>query len=173
LRVPGPGRGRSPGRPAHHRLGVTAAAESELAEPLGQALAAHFGAAAEVTALRPLSGGASREIIAVTASVGGEERRFVLRRDPGGRSESSREEEFELLRAAHRHGVPVPEPFFALDPRAGLGSGFVMALVEGETIGPRIVRSEQLAAAREGLAAECGAALARIHAIGFDEVGFL
>jgi aminoglycoside phosphotransferase (APT) family kinase protein len=152
---------------------LTAAAESELAEPLARALAAHFGSTAEVTAVRPLSGGASREIIAFSAALAGEERRFVLRRDPGERGESSREEEFELLRAAHRHGVPVPEPFFALEPGAGLGSGFVMERVDGETLGPRIVKSEELAGAREGLAAECGAALAQIHAIGVDEVDFL
>jgi aminoglycoside phosphotransferase (APT) family kinase protein len=153
---------------------LTGPAQSELAEPRARAPTPELcGGAAAVTSVRPLSGGASREIIAFTANVVGHERRFVLRRDPGERSESSREEEFELLRAAHRHGVPVPEPFFALDPGAGLGSGFVMEQVDGETLGPRIVKAEELAAARQGLAAECGAALARIHAIPVAEVEFL
>ncbi|MFN8217123.1 MAG: phosphotransferase family protein [Solirubrobacterales bacterium] len=152
---------------------MTGPAASELAEPLTRALSEHFSAAAELTAVRPLSGGASREILAVEATVGGAERRFVLRRDPGERSESSREEEFDLVAAAHRHGVPVPEPFFALDPGAGVGSGFLMERVDGETVGPRILRSEELAGARAGLAAECGAALARIHAIPLEEVEFL
>ncbi|HEY2716690.1 MAG TPA: phosphotransferase family protein, partial [Solirubrobacterales bacterium] len=138
-----------------------------------RALASRLAGGVRVDAVAPLGGGASREILAIDAVVDGEPRPLVLRRDPGGRSESSRESEFELLRAAHRHGVPVPEPVFALRPEDGLGSGFVMERVSGETIGPRIVRSPELEEARQGLARACGEAMARIHAIPLAEVGFL
>ena len=59
----------------------------------------------------------------------------------------------------------------ALRPEDGLGEGFVMEWVEGESIGSRINRSDELASARAGLAGECGRALARIHAIDLDSTG--
>lgn len=46
-----------------------------------------------------------------------------------------------------------------------------MEWVEGESIGSRINRSDELASARAGLAGECGRALARIHAIDLDSTG--
>ena len=59
----------------------------------------------------------------------------MLRRDPsaavGG---STRATEFEVLRAAGAGGVAVPEVAYLLDADDGLGDGFVMLRVEGETI---------------------------------------
>ncbi|HAZ17150.1 MAG TPA: phosphotransferase family protein [Acidimicrobiaceae bacterium] len=72
---------------------------------------------------------------------------------------------------ARRAGVPGPEVHMALRPEDGLGEGFVMEWVEGESIGSRINRSDELASARAGLAGECGRALARIHAIDLDSTG--
>jgi aminoglycoside phosphotransferase (APT) family kinase protein len=51
----------------------------------------------------------------------------------------------------------------------GLGQGFVMAFVEGETLGGRIARGEALGAVRPRLARQCGEILARIHTIDPDE----
>jgi aminoglycoside phosphotransferase (APT) family kinase protein len=45
----------------------------------------------------------------------------------------------------------------------GLGEGFVMDCVEGETLGRRIVRDARFTGARDVLARQCGAAMARIH----------
>jgi aminoglycoside phosphotransferase (APT) family kinase protein len=41
----------------------------------------------------------------------------------------------------------------------------LMAFVEGESVGPRVLRSEELAAARDRLPVQLGEALARIHSI--------
>jgi aminoglycoside phosphotransferase (APT) family kinase protein len=82
----------------------------------------------------------------------------VLRRDRSGGAFGT-PPEFELLRAASAAGVPVPEPRFTLE------DGFVMDLVEGETIPRRILREERFARARQRMAAQCGEILARIHTI--------
>ena len=57
-----------------------------------------------------------------------------------------------------------------LEPEDGLGHGFIMGFVEGETLGGRIVRSEAFAGARTFLARQCGEILARIHTMDPDDV---
>jgi aminoglycoside phosphotransferase (APT) family kinase protein len=52
-----------------------------------------------------------------------------------------------------------------LRPEDGLGRGFVMDRVEGETIPRRILRDGEYADARPRLATQCGEIAARIHAI--------
>ncbi len=122
-----------------------------------------------MSGLRRLSGGATQEIwrFQVTGLAGVET--LILRRAPGGErvSESAvgLEVEARLIEAAAAAGVPVPPVRHVLAPGDGLGHGFVMGFVEGETLGGRIVKSPALAEARVGLARGCGEALARIHAI--------
>lgn len=76
-----------------------------------------------------------------------------------------------LLDAAERARVPVPpvvvdasgcEPF--------LGAARITEHVDGEALGPRIVRRDEFAPARTVLARQCGAALAAIHSIDPAEV---
>jgi aminoglycoside phosphotransferase (APT) family kinase protein len=52
-----------------------------------------------------------------------------------------------------------------LEPEDGLGHGFVMGFVDGETLGGRIARGEALAETRKFLARQCGEILARIHTL--------
>jgi aminoglycoside phosphotransferase (APT) family kinase protein len=137
------------------------------ARGLERALAPRFGAGLTVDGVRRLSGGASREtwsFDAVTDS--GVRHPLVLRRDPGEhRGQSDRGVEYELLRVARGAGVLVPEVEVLLGPDDGLGAGFVMRRVEGETIARKILRDEPYAKARTVLTAECGEQAARIHAI--------
>ena len=118
-----------------------------------------------LTGLTRLSGGATQEIWRFEA--GG--RALILRRAPGGDRVSGQtvglEVEAALLAAAGAGGVPVPPVVHVLEPRDGLGHGFVMGFVAGETLGGRIVRAPP-----PGLAPQCGAVLARIHSI--DPAGF-
>ena len=51
------------------------------------------------------------------------------------------------------------------EPQDGLGTGFVMARVEGETIARKILRDAQFAEARPRLARQLGEVLAGIHGI--------
>jgi aminoglycoside phosphotransferase (APT) family kinase protein len=124
-----------------------------------------------IGALDRLSGGATQEIWRFELGEGGQ--RCILRRAPGGTRVAEGvglETEAHLMAAAAEQDVPVAPVLHVLTPVDGLGLGFVMGFVEGETLGGRIVKSEALAAARTRLATDCGAILARIHRI--PESGF-
>lgn len=69
------------------------------------------------------------------------------------------------MQIALAHHVPAPQVLFELQETDGLGSGFVMHWLAGETRGARIVRQAQFANLRRTLAYECGVLLAKIHAI--------
>jgi hypothetical protein len=58
-----------------------------------------------------------------------------------------------------------------LRPEEGLGEGFLMEWLEGETLGARIVRDPSLESVRPRLARQCGEILARIHAIDLGAAG--
>ena len=130
----------------------------------------------ELVSASRLSGGASQETYCVEIAAGGEQRRLAVRRAPGGagRGDSNYpglDDEAHLIRTARAVGIPEPEIFRVFEPGDGLGEGFVMQWVEGETLGPRIVRSPELAGIRPRLARQCGEILARIHAIDLDASG--
>ena len=137
--------------------------------PALQALATELGGG-QLCGLRRLSGGASQETWAFDLQQPSELQALVLRRARPGRPAgdglgASLAAEFALLDAAAKAGVPVPRTRLLLRPEHGLGEGFVMQRLTGETLGRRIVADERFAAARAGLARACGQALARIHAI--------
>lgn len=125
-------------------------------------LARIFGDCAD---LRRLSGGASQETYAFTA--GGRE--LILRRRPDAAppSEDRRSPgivaEATVIRAVRPHTDLVPEVAHLCTPEDGIGEAYIMARVEGETLGRRIVRDEAFAAVRPRLAGQCGALLADIH----------
>lgn len=142
-----------------------------LAERLLAALRTQYADATAVQSLRRLSGGASQETWSFLLEAGGSGIPLILRRAPGGRSESGIRTslplavEAKLICCAATAGVAVPAVRLVLDPERGIGSGFVMDFIDGETIPRKILRSEELATARSGLAHQCGAELARIHSI--------
>ena len=108
---------------------------------------------------------------------GGRGERLVLRRDPPGHQiQSSRGEEFRLLRAAAAAGVVVPAVRWCEDDPRVLGSPFfVMDFVPGETLARRLLRDADYARARDALPDQLADALARIHAMDTDapELAFL
>lgn len=124
-----------------------------------------------------LTGGASQETYRLHVTFDQGDGLLAMRRAPGGEPppEDSPNPglavEAELMRIAARHGVPEPEVYYVLDEDDGLGAGFVMEWLEGETLGARINRSEALAEVRGRLAYECGQILARIHAIDVQATG--
>ncbi|TMA33720.1 MAG: phosphotransferase family protein [Deltaproteobacteria bacterium] len=117
-----------------------------------------------------LSGGASQETWAVDAGSGSDAEPLILRRRPGGASAGSGmalplETEATLLGLAAQAKVPVPAVRHVLASEDGLGSGYLMQRLEGETIPRKILRDDGFADARPRLARQCGEILARIHAI--------
>lgn len=142
-----------------------------LAEALTRLVQRLFGASHVADAVARLSGGASQETWAFDAVANdAAPRRLILRRvppHPGAKMGGGLpiESEAALMRAARAAGVPSPEVLHVLTPDDGLGRGFVMARVEGETIPRKILRDAAFATLRPRLAFEIGGCLARLHAI--------
>ena len=90
--------------------------ERSLTEYLARQMPA--ASAVRVLGLKRISGGSSRETYAFDLEwidPGGERRSrpLIARRDPsGGLLETSREREFNVLRAMYRAGLKVPEPLY-------------------------------------------------------------
>ncbi len=123
-----------------------------------------------LTACERLTAGASRETYRLTARVKGAQTLLALRRAPdAGRSAMKQgpglDVEARLFAAARQAGVPGPEVFFRLQPDDGLGSGFVMQWIAGETLGARIARASDFEKVRKSLARQCGEVLAKLHNI--------
>ncbi len=129
-----------------------------------------FGEKTKLEAFKRLSGGASQE----TWALSGSEEHVILRRSPGGTdavvssAAIGLAAEARLIEVAGQAGVPVPGILHVLDKTDGLGDGFLMSRVYGETIARPILRNDEFATARSVLAAQCGAALADIHAISLE-----
>ncbi len=80
-----------------------------------------------------------------------------------------------LMQAAAAAGVPVPPLRAVLAPADGLGGGFLVGLVPGEASGRKIVHAPEFAAARQGLAGQCGEIVGRIQQVDLaaPELAFL
>ena len=151
---------------------MTASAENDLESGLN-ALAARLAPGGVMANLRRLTAGATQEVWRFELVEGEKTTPLILRRAPGGTRVSETaiglEMEAALVVAAAAAGVPAPPVRHVLTPDDGLGHGFIMGFVEGETLGGRIVRSGDLAGARTFLARQCGEVLARIHTMNPDD----
>ncbi|MEO7908679.1 MAG: phosphotransferase family protein [Roseiflexaceae bacterium] len=156
---------------------MTALAAPDLPARLAAFLAHAAGVPAAITAMQPIAGGASRETWAVDAEIGGAHAALVLRMDLASSMNPdalSRPQEFALLVAAHAGGVLAPCPRWLDADGAALGRPFLlMERIPGESIGPRVMRRPELAAARAHLPAQMAAQLARIHALDLAALKFL
>lgn len=139
----------------------------ELSSRLAASLAEVLGPV-EVQGLRRLTGGASRETWSFDAvSADGVRHELVLRRDPPSRPgpPGAMQREAQVIRVAGAAGVPVPEVLAdSADPSVWGAAGLVMRRVDGEALGKRILRADELADARAVLVPQCAAALASLHA---------
>ena len=119
-----------------------------------------------VQGLQRLSGGASQELWAFERVTGSDVvQRLILRRAPPGARLSGSggpglAAEAALIGKAGAAGVPVPDVIALLQPEHGLGEGFIMQRLAGETLGRRIASTY-----RPALAFQCGQALAGIHGL--------
>src|ERR1700675_3134069 len=120
---------------------------------------------------RKMPGGASREIWSFDCKIddgtGVRRRAMVLRRDPGAHKiDTSRRNEFMVIRAAFEESVPVPEVFWLSDDPAVLGAAFfIMERIDGETLARRLLRDDTYANARNLIPAQLASILAQIHRI--------
>jgi aminoglycoside phosphotransferase (APT) family kinase protein len=151
---------------------------ADFEDNLALALSKYISSKAEMANLVRLTAGASQETWSFDAVVDGESRGLILRRPPRGVPESKeralrQKSEARIIRIAYEHGVLVPEIVFEAEPEDGIGVGFVMARIEGETLGTRINRDEMYAEMRNNLAYQCGAAAATVHKVPIDGLDFL
>ena len=128
--------------------------------------------AVTLTGVRKLSGGAIQENWLTTLSVEGGAHdgllETVLRTDSvsGVAVSHSRADEFDLLVAAHRAGITVPEPLACCRDASVIGNQFaVMRRVAGTALGQKITRDPKLGGDKEALAERLGEELAKIHGL--------
>ncbi len=146
--------------------------KTDFESTLSAVLVRTFGKEARLAGLKRLSGGASQETWALQSA----DQTRILRRAPGGVSGARSTAaiglatEARLIEAAYAAGVPVPRIERILCERDGLGEGFIMQYMDGETIARKILRNPEFASARTQMARQCGAALAQIHAIDSTEL---
>jgi aminoglycoside phosphotransferase (APT) family kinase protein len=115
-----------------------------------------------------LSGGASQETWSFNIVYPAGNVAAILRRAPSGYGAAPARAaglnaEAVLMQRAYQAGVPSPQVLYVLQPQDELGTGFIMDLVEGETIPRKILRDDQFALARPKLARQLGQVLAIIH----------
>lgn len=134
----------------------------------------------ELISAGQLSGGASQETWLFETQDGA---KYILRRPPGGiaptlhepsdalgsRHLSSRQE-VDILTSVHARGIEVPEVVHVFDEGEALYPSYVMRFVAGETIARKILRDPEYDVIRPQLAAQCGEAIAKIHAIGLNDL---
>ena len=117
---------------------------------LGRCVASWYPGATGVAGAEKLSGGASQEtwsfdILHPDGAVGA-----ILRRSPQGYGAAPTraaglDAEATLMQLAHDAGLPSPRVMHVLRPDDGLGIGFVMTRIEGETIARKILRDAAFA----------------------------
>lgn len=119
-----------------------------------------------------LSGGASQETWSFDAVTASGVEPLILRRSPGGgprvtegSSAVALETEALVIEAARKQGVAAPRVRLVLQPEDGVGHGYVMDRLDGETIARKILRDTEFASVRPKLARQCGEIVARIHQV--------
>lgn len=154
--------------------------EAELHERLQSAVCRHFGDGSRVERLgSAMGGGSNRTTFFDVLSPDGTVVPMVLRQETyatyGGPYNPflSPETQYRLLKITYAAGVPVPRTYFLLDPEDGLGDGFAMERIEGETIPRKILRDSPYREALPRMAAQCGEILGCLHRIDASEVAFL
>jgi len=151
--------------------------ETGLAAGLEAVVRRRFGEAAKLVGLERLSGGASQELWSFDVDTGSQRLALILRRNPGGfvqrESAAGMDTEARLIGLARATGTPAPEVVHACAPEDGLGRGYVMERLSGETIARRILRDPAYADARSKLARQIGAAAAHIHQVDVAAAGAL
>ena len=137
---------------------------------LARCVASFYPGATGVTGAAKLSGGANQEtwtfdIAHASGNVGAILRRAPPDYDALPARAAGYDAEAALMQLAYEAGLPSPRVLHVLKPEEGLGRGFIMARIEGETIARKILRDEQFAKARPLLARQLGKIAAGIHAL--------
>lgn len=145
--------------------------DDDLREKLNAFCRKRFDSNGEITNLQRLSGGASMESWAFDF----DDKPIVLRRLPDGIADNetdaatvaaiSLDAQADLIELARDANVTAPEVLTKLRPEDGIGQGFLMARVIGETLPHKILNSPKFENAVSRLTEQCASELSAIHAI--------
>jgi aminoglycoside phosphotransferase (APT) family kinase protein len=159
-------------------------ATPEFADTLQTAVARRVGGPGDIAGLKRLTGGATKATWSFTARVGEQDLPLILQiSNPRGAlapgdvlAELPRvvgKDDAAMMIAAAAAGVPAPPVRAVLAAEDGLGPGYIMDRVPGETIARRILRDVEFAPLRHSFAEQCGAILARLHRMPAAALPFL
>ncbi|NKI15891.1 phosphotransferase family protein [Spongiibacter sp. KMU-166] len=143
----------------------------EFTQTLSRVLASAIPGFEALVDCRQLTAGASQETYRIIYRGAEGETSIALRRGQATSTSDSSvggislEAEAKLFKLAKRYDIPSPTVLYELQPEDGLGAGFIMNWLEGETLGHRINRRPELADIRPKLAYRCGEILGQIHSI--------
>ncbi len=135
---------------------------------LARLLSCASGADVTLTAITPLSGGASSDTARLAATCNGVDWPLIWQRTAGGApvdGAMTKHVQAAVQDIAHQHGLPVARVVLVTAPDDGLGDGYVMEQVAGESLAPRYLGDSGFAVGRSLLGAQTATALARIHQI--------
>ena len=144
---------------------------------LEKVLARELAGFQSLLSCQQLTAGASQETYRLRIADAAGEQQFALRRSQPSQQDDSSvgaislATEARLFQLAAAAAIPGPGIRYVLVPEDGLGSGFIMDWLDGETLGQRIVRADEYAGIRPRLARECGRILGRIHALDWRAAG--
>ena len=140
--------------------------KTDLAEKITALIAQSTGKPCEISDLTALSGGANNQTWRFQVTEGPSLGAYILRMSSGSDvAAMPKHVEAKIQQAASTAGVLVAPVAWVLEPDDDFDSGYIMALVEGETIPRKILRDADFNDIRPHLAAQCGQYAAKIHAI--------
>ncbi len=118
-----------------------------------------------LTRCRRLTAGASADTWWLEANCGGS-RRWILRLDAGAENigmAPGKRWEAKAQRAAGESGCPVAKVIATLDGSEGIGEGYVMTALSGESLPPVLLKDHAYEPARDRFCPNVASALAAIH----------
>jgi aminoglycoside phosphotransferase (APT) family kinase protein len=147
--------------------------EPDFLPALTAALGKSFPELARVENMVRLSGGASQETWSFDAVTARAREPLILRRSPGGAPRVTGgfstsvplETEAAVIELTRKAGCAAPHVRHVLAESEGVGQGYVMDRLKGETIARKVLRDAAFESVRPKLARQCGEILARIHAV--------
>lgn len=146
-------------------------------DALTQVLVREIDGFTSLESCQQLTAGASQETYRIVLNSQSGQQQLALRRavptntQEGGVGSIGLEAEAQLFKLAGRNQIPAPQVVYVLQPDDQLGAGFLMQWLDGETLGQRINRSDELAEVRPLLARQCGEILGRIHSLDWQQAG--
>ncbi len=158
--------------------------QQSLIAALTAVVARRLGPPGDILELKRLTGGATKRTWSFQAQIGDRREPLVLQLSNPRTALAAGDPLAELPRvvgaddaammtAAAAAGVPAPPIRAVLAPEGGLGPGYIMDFMPGETIARRLLREPEFAPLRAGFARQCGTILARLHAMDGATLPFL